>query len=93
MKRAVLRGRPFCFWRAVAHNRAMTIDETERRAQLVAAEQRGLAMFDAIEAAGLIVQGKREDELNDELFAFMQENFGVKQHWHKRIVRAGVNTV
>jgi hypothetical protein len=67
--------------------------ESDRRKKLEAAEVRGLTMFDAIEAAGLIVAGKREDQLNDEIFAFAKKNFGVAQHWHKRIVRAGPNTV
>lgn len=65
----------------------------ERRAKLEEAEAKGLAMFDAIEREGLIRAGKREDELNDEINAFARDRFGVKAHWHKRIVRAGPNTV
>lgn len=67
--------------------------KTPRRAELEAAEAKGLALFDAIERAGLIAPGKREDDLNDEIFAFAKAQFGVRQHWHKRIVRAGPNTV
>jgi len=67
--------------------------KSERRANLEAAERRGLAMFDAIERAGLIRAGKSEKELNDEIAAFALEHFGVKQHWHKRIVRSGPNTL
>lgn len=67
--------------------------ESARRANLEAAETRGLALFDAIEQAGLIVPGKREDTLSDEIAAFAREKFGVAHHWHKRIVRAGPNTV
>jgi Xaa-Pro aminopeptidase len=69
------------------------IDETERRVALEAAEAKGMTLFDAIERAGLIAPGKREDELNDEIAVFAREKFGVVQHWHKRIVRAGANTV
>jgi Xaa-Pro dipeptidase len=69
------------------------MDETERRARLEEAQARGLALFDAIEQAGLIVPGKREDELSEEIHAFARDRFGVKAHWHKRIVRAGPNTV
>ncbi|HEX2594211.1 MAG TPA: M24 family metallopeptidase [Rhizomicrobium sp.] len=65
----------------------------ERRRELEAAEARGIALFDAIEAAGLIQPGKTEQQLNDEICAFAESEFGVKQHWHKRIVRAGANTV
>ena len=68
-------------------------EETERRANLEAAEARGLALFDAIERAGLIAPGKREDDLSAQINAFAREHFGVKHHWHKRIVRAGPNTV
>jgi len=71
----------------------MTMRKTERRANLEAAEAKGMALFDAIERAELIVPGKREDELNDEIAAFAREKFGVLHHWHKRIVRAGPNTV
>jgi Xaa-Pro dipeptidase len=69
------------------------VNESERRAALEAAEARGMALFDAIEQARLITPGKREDELNDEIAAFAREKFGVAHHWHKRIVRAGPNTV
>ncbi|HEY1711009.1 MAG TPA: M24 family metallopeptidase [Rhizomicrobium sp.] len=64
-----------------------------RRAALEAAEAKGNGLFDAIEAAGLIAPGKSETGLNDEIFALLRDQFGVKQHWHKRIVRAGPNTV
>jgi Xaa-Pro dipeptidase len=68
-------------------------EETERRAKLEAAEAKGLAMFDAIERAGLIAPGKREDALGEEIAAFAREQFGVQYHWHKRLVRAGANTL
>ena len=65
----------------------------ERRAKLEEAEARGMALFDAIERAGLIRPGRREDELNEEIHAFARDHFGVTAHWHKRIVRAGPNTI
>jgi peptidase M24-like protein len=71
----------------------MSEDETDRRARLEAAEAKGLALFDAIEREGLIAPGKREDDLSEEINAFARDRFGVKAHWHKRIVRAGPNTV
>ncbi len=60
---------------------------------LEAAEARGNALFDAVEAAGLIVPGKSEAFLSDEIAALAEGEFGVTRHWHKRIVRAGPNTV
>ncbi len=64
-----------------------------RRAALEAAEARGNALFDAIEAAGLVAPGKSESQLDREIFELAQAEFGVKQHWHKRVVRVGINTL
>jgi Xaa-Pro aminopeptidase len=63
------------------------------RAGLEAAEARGNAMFDAVERAGIIVPGKTEKELDAEIFILAKKDFGVDIHWHKRLVRAGANTV
>lgn len=71
----------------------MTDAAAARRAALEVAEAKGMALLDAIEREGLIVPGKREDTLNDEISAFARDRFGVTEHWHKRIVRAGANTV
>lgn len=71
----------------------MTTDEAARRAQLEASEARGLALFDAVEAAGFVRPGRSESEVTEDIFALAREKFGVQRHWHKRIVRAGPNTV
>jgi len=63
------------------------------RTQLEAAEARGMALFDAIEAAGLIAPGKTEAELDAEIYVLAKSRFGVEKHWHKRVVRAGPNTL
>jgi len=63
------------------------------RARLEAAEARGMALFDAIEAAGLITPGKTEKELDAEIFILAKRDFGVNIHWHKRVVRTGANTL
>ncbi len=52
-----------------------------------------MALCDAIEAAGLIVPGKTEQELDDDIYCLAKRDFGVEIHWHKRVVRAGSNTV
>ncbi|HEX3673258.1 MAG TPA: M24 family metallopeptidase [Rhizomicrobium sp.] len=67
--------------------------ERDHRAALIAAEIRGMALFDAIEAAGLVAPGKTEAQLDDEIFILAKRDFGVKTHWHKRVVRAGPNTL
>jgi Xaa-Pro aminopeptidase len=68
-------------------------DTATRRAELEAAEAKGNALFDAIEAAGLLAPGKSESTLDREIFELAAARFGVKQHWHKRVVRVGANTL
>jgi Xaa-Pro dipeptidase len=63
------------------------------RHRLEAAEARGMALFDAIEAAGIVVPGKSEKQLDDEIYILAKRDFGVDIHWHKRVVRTGANTV
>jgi Xaa-Pro aminopeptidase len=67
--------------------------ETARRMALVAAEKKALTLFDAIEAAGLVAAGRTEREVEEDIFALALERFGVERHWHRRIVRAGINTL
>lgn len=64
-----------------------------RRAELEAAEAKGMAMFDAIERAGLIAPGRSESEVTADITLLAERDFGVKRHWHKRLVRTGPNTV
>lgn len=68
-------------------------DEPRRLAELLAAQDKAKALFAAIAAEGLIRPGVTEGELSQEIFALAAERFGVEQHWHKRLVRAGANTL
>jgi len=70
-----------------------TIQDDGRRAALEAAQVKALAMFDAIEAAGIIQPGKTESEVEAAIYALAEAEFGVERHWHKRIIRAGPNTL
>jgi Xaa-Pro aminopeptidase len=47
----------------------------------------------AIEAQRLVRPGRSETEIDRDIYTLAETEFGVKQHWHKRIVRAGPNTV
>jgi Xaa-Pro dipeptidase len=67
--------------------------DPDRRAALEAAEAKALAMFDAIETAGLIAPGRTEGEVARDIFALAEARFGVAQHWHRQIVRTGANTL
>ncbi len=61
--------------------------------QLVEAERKAINLFDEAEKRGLIVAGKTESELNKQLFDLAFELQGISKFWHKRIVRAGKNTL
>lgn len=60
---------------------------------LLRAEQRAFEMLAAIEERGLIRQGRTEREIEQDILNIAQNQFGIEQHWHKRIVRAGENTL
>ncbi len=60
---------------------------------LVEAERKAEALFAEIENRGLMVAGKTEKELNNEIFDLAYELYGIDKYWHKRIVRAGRNTL
>ena len=65
-------------------------DDT-RLAALLAAETKAMALLDAIEARSLIAPGRTEKEVEKDIYALAEADFGVTKHWHKRIVRAGSN--
>jgi Xaa-Pro dipeptidase len=67
--------------------------ESDRRAALVAAERRAETLFDEIERRGLVTAGRTEREVEQDIYAIALQQFGVEKHWHKRIVRAGPNTL
>ena len=61
--------------------------------KLMDAEEKALLLFQTIETCKLIVAGKSEKQLNNEIFKMAFELFGIEKYWHKRIVRAGANTL
>ncbi|WP_395623816.1 M24 family metallopeptidase [Sphingomonas daechungensis] len=67
--------------------------EHARWEELTAAEDRALAMLDAIEREGLIAPGRSEIEVNRAIAELAERDFGITRNWHKRIVRAGANTI
>jgi len=67
-------------------------DDLRLRA-LMDAESQAMALLEAIEDAGLIRPGRSEQMVERDIFALAEQSFGVKQHWHKRIVRSGINTL
>lgn len=67
--------------------------ESVRRAALIAAEKQAVTLFDAIEHAGIVRPDRTEREVQEDIYALALRQFGVEKHWHKRIVRAGSNTL
>jgi len=67
--------------------------DADRLNALVAAEARAVALLDAIETSGMIAAGRTELDVERDIRALAEHSFGVKQHWHKRIVRSGINTL
>lgn len=60
---------------------------------LLGAQERASALFDAVVESRMIAPGKLESELSREIHALARSRFGVRRHWHKRIARAGENTL
>src|ERR1700723_3816464 len=70
-----------------------TMPDNLRLRSLMDAESQAMALLDAIEDGGLIRPGRNEQMVERDIFALAEQSFGVKQHWHKRIVRSNINTL
>jgi hypothetical protein len=66
---------------------------TTVKQKLVEAEAKATQLFEAIENNKILVAGKTETEINTEIFVLAEQLFGIQKYWHKRIVRAGANTL
>lgn len=60
---------------------------------LAAAQRKAEDLFAEVVESGLIRAGVLESELNAEVHELASRRFGVRRHWHKRVVRCGPNTV
>ena len=65
----------------------------QAKKNLIAAEAKALTLFQEIEKQVLIRAGISEEELNKEVFELAFSLFGIEKYWHKRIIRAGKNTL
>lgn len=68
-------------------------DEAVRARRLLAAQAKAVELFDEVQRRGLLAPGVRETEASDAVRDLAGELFGVVRYWHKRIVRAGENTL
>lgn len=63
------------------------------RTKLLQAERLTLQLFEAVEKSNLIVAGKTESQLCLEVCDIASRQFRINEHWHKKIVRAGKNSI
>ena len=61
-------------------------------AGLLEAQNKAYALFEALERE-LLRPGVGEAELSDDIYRLAERSFGMKTHWHKRVVRSGANTL
>jgi Xaa-Pro dipeptidase len=71
----------------------MTQANIDRAAGLLDAQQKADALFKQVELDGIIRPGVSESKINEDIYALAEKMFGISTYWHKRIVRAGRNTL
>ncbi len=69
------------------------VTDDPRAASLLAAQDRARQLFDEVVAREVLRPGVGERAASDAVRDLAAELFGVKRHWHKRIVRGGPNTL
>jgi Xaa-Pro dipeptidase len=62
-------------------------------AGLLDAQAKAQALFVEIRTRNLIRPGAKESEINEGIYALAESMYGISCYWHKRIVRAGRNTL
>jgi Xaa-Pro aminopeptidase len=70
-----------------------TETEAQRVAKLLDAQAKAAELFEAVEARGVLAPGVSEKAASKAIRDLAAQLLGVRRHWHKRIVRAGVNTL
>jgi Xaa-Pro dipeptidase len=68
-------------------------DENVRVERLLDAQDKAAQLFDEIERRELIRPCIGEQQLSDEIRDLAAQLLGVTGHWHRRVVRAGENTL
>jgi Xaa-Pro aminopeptidase len=69
------------------------VDESGRTDSLRDAQAKAARLFEEVVDRGLIRPGRSESQISDDVRTVAAELLGVTQHWHKRIVRSGPNTL
>jgi Xaa-Pro dipeptidase len=72
---------------------AIDSPEAKKVTELQIAQDKAARLFHEVEARGLVRAGIAESQLNQEIYDLAKEMYGISTYWHKRIVRAGANTL
>jgi len=67
--------------------------ERDRAVHLIEAERKAERLFAEVGRRGLVAPGRLESAVSDAIRDLGAELLGTRRHWHKRIVRAGPNTL
>jgi Xaa-Pro dipeptidase len=60
---------------------------------LLDAQAKAQTLFAAVESQNLVRPGVAETKINQDIYALAEKMYGIARYWHKRIVRAGRNTL
>jgi Xaa-Pro dipeptidase len=71
----------------------MERSDEELAAGLLEAQNKANALFRDVETNRLICPGLTELEINEAVYSMAADKYGISRYWHKRIVRAGRNTL
>lgn len=69
------------------------LDEATRGERLLAAQAQAEALFAAVEKRQIVRPGVWDKQASAAVRDLAAEMFGVRRHWHKRIVRSGPHTL
>ncbi|WP_255462275.1 M24 family metallopeptidase [Granulicella sp. WH15] len=72
---------------------SLDISEEKKVTELRIAQNKAERLFHEVETRGLVRDGITESQLNQEIYDLAKEMYGISTYWHKRIVRAGANTL
>jgi Xaa-Pro dipeptidase len=71
----------------------MEKSEAALAAGLLEAQAKAQTLFAEIETQKVIRPGTSESEINERIYDLAESMYGISRYWHKRIVRAGRNTL
>jgi Xaa-Pro dipeptidase len=72
---------------------AIDSPEAKKVRELQIAQDKAERLFHEVEVRGMVRAGVAESQLNQEIYDLAKEMYGISTYWHKRIVRAGANTL